>query len=288
MANGISETYSKIYTGYLLGNTLQVPNTGGNIYLGISTTIPAADGSNFTEVTDVSYERVEIPVATSSWTVANDKVIKNAKSFLFSDVDTEIDQIVAWGLYDASTGGNMFMWGTLKTPIRIKAGGGFYFPAHALEIYNDNSASTSPKGLLWANGQLNLLRGESVTPITHVYLGLGNKTPKIQAGGDIDFGEFSYPTYARVPIPVGSAEWEYDAVATRMIKNINEHRFVDDPASPDLVSQVQDVEWDIRSYAVFDSSSATHPLYAENLGDDAIAYDQDIPRIKAGKLQITE
>lgn len=290
MANNISTTYAQALLGTFLGTPVVVPNTANTIYLGLSSTIPAADGSNITELTDLSYARQPITVSSSSWTPASSRSITNAKPIEFSDFTADVPLAVAWVLYDALTGGNAFMWGSLETPRTFPAEDGCYFPANSIKLHNTSQSNTSPKGLTLANAQLNLLRGESPSAITHVYVGLGSKAVPSQAPNTaaVDFGEFTYGDYARIPIAVGAADWELDATNTRMVKNINEARFVIDPAAPDLQSQVNGVQWDIRSYAVFDSALATSPMYVENLADDAIAYDQDIPRIKPGKLQIAE
>lgn len=290
MANNISTLYAQNLLGLFLNQPIVVPNTLNNIYLGLSSTIPASDGTNITELTDVNYARQPIAISTVSWNPATNRSITNAKPIIFEDFAADVPIVVSWVLYDAATLGSAFMWGSLLTSRTIPAGYGVYFPANTIKINNVGQGTLSPKGLHWANAQLNLLRGESPSAVSHIWLGLGSKAVPTTAanGAAVDFGEFTFADYARVPIPVGATGFALDGINVRMVKNAEEIRFVQDPASPDLISQVQGVEWNIRSYALFDNELATTPLYVNNLGDDAIAYDQDIPRVKAGMLQITE
>lgn len=95
------------------------------LYIGLSTTPPNPDGTNFSEPSGNGYARVAVPNDTTWWydaTVANPAIKSNAIPILFNEATGPWGQVTHWGVFDAETGGNLLDWAPLTTPVTIDAG----------------------------------------------------------------------------------------------------------------------------------------------------------------------
>lgn len=102
--------------------TLDVPAT---LYVGLSTTPPNPDGSNFTEPSGNGYARVEVPNDTTWWydaTVGNPAVKANAVPILFPEATGPWGEVSHWGIFDAETGGELIDWAPLTMPMIVDVG----------------------------------------------------------------------------------------------------------------------------------------------------------------------
>lgn len=89
-----------------------LPN-GTNRYIALFTTSPDADGTGGTEATGYSYARK----AHSAWTnevVDGVTYRKNDGAIEFTALTGSISGVVAYGIYDASTSGNLLAFGPIK------------------------------------------------------------------------------------------------------------------------------------------------------------------------------
>ena len=80
-------------------------------YVALFTAVGTDAGSGFTEVSGGSYARVATSAGT--WNSASDtgpSTISNASSITFPTATSGWGTVVAWGLYDAPTGGNLLAW----------------------------------------------------------------------------------------------------------------------------------------------------------------------------------
>lgn len=96
-------------------------------YLGISTTVPSDDGSNFTEpVGGGSYARVALTNNTTNFPnadTANGVTSKaNGAKFTFPNPTGSWGTIVAFGFFTAVSGGTPEWWNGIDTSITPKAG----------------------------------------------------------------------------------------------------------------------------------------------------------------------
>jgi len=93
------------------------------IYIGLYTTAPT-DAGGGTEVSGGSYARVAVTQADTSWDapVAGDGHTQNSNDIVFPAPTADWGQVVAVGIFDASTGGNLLMWATLATPKTVNNG----------------------------------------------------------------------------------------------------------------------------------------------------------------------
>lgn len=99
-----------------------IPN-GSNVYVGLFTTLPAADGTGGVEATYDSYARV----AHSTWlskTIATSTVRREnigAVEMIALGLGGADQTIVGWGIWDASTSGNLRHWGPLRSASGVEA-----------------------------------------------------------------------------------------------------------------------------------------------------------------------
>ena len=90
------------------------------IYAALFTVTPSDDNSG-TEVSGGSYTRIEVPQLNSSWNLS-DGVYTNNNDITFPSATANWGTVVSFGLYDASTGGNLLIWGDLTTNKAINTG----------------------------------------------------------------------------------------------------------------------------------------------------------------------
>jgi hypothetical protein len=105
------------------GSTTYSPATW---YLGLSTTTPNDDGSNFTEPTGGSYARVSITNNTTNFPAATTSsgttTKSNGAAFTFANPTGSWGTVTYWGLFTASSGGTPEFTQALDNPVTIQSG----------------------------------------------------------------------------------------------------------------------------------------------------------------------
>lgn len=98
-----------------------------NTYLALFTTDPTAAGTG-TEVTGGSYARqsISMATATSTGTITSDAAIT------FTALPTAA--VTHYGIYDASTGGNLLLYGALPSSVIVNSGEQISFPTGNLDL----------------------------------------------------------------------------------------------------------------------------------------------------------
>ena len=118
-----------------------------NLYIGLFTLIPG-DSNSGTEVSTVgtAYTRIACnPSSSANWTTTqgtasapstgSSGTTSNLVDIVFPTPTADWGIITSFGLYDSITGGNLWYYGTLVTPITILAASGSKkFPAGSLVI----------------------------------------------------------------------------------------------------------------------------------------------------------
>lgn len=95
-------------------------------YIGLSSTTPTEAGANFTEPSSGSYARVATTGA--DWSAASgaapaSKTTSATKTFPEATADWSSGaNLTHFGLFDASTAGNLLLWGALTTAKPVLAG----------------------------------------------------------------------------------------------------------------------------------------------------------------------
>jgi hypothetical protein len=95
------------------------------IYVGLYTVTPS-DAGGGTEVTGGSYARAVSGTSApldANWTAASavDGITTNAVDVTFPAPTANWGNVVAFGIFDALTAGNLLVWGPLTTPKTINA-----------------------------------------------------------------------------------------------------------------------------------------------------------------------
>lgn len=95
-------------------------------YLGLSTTVPNEDGTNFTEPSGGSYARVAITNNVTSFPAASiengQTVKKNGAKFTFPNPSSSWGTIAYYGFFTAASGGTPQYFGPLDTTISPRNG----------------------------------------------------------------------------------------------------------------------------------------------------------------------
>ena len=107
---GLSNYFAQATLNDLVGKTA-MPALPANVYVALFTAVGADDGTGFTEVSGGSYTRVSTTGATwNAATGTSPSSISNASSITFPQSTASWGTVIAFGLYDASSAGNLLAW----------------------------------------------------------------------------------------------------------------------------------------------------------------------------------
>lgn len=128
MASATTSNY--LYTAYmnfiLRGGSFTPP---ASVYVALFTSAPSIVGTGGTEVASnatTKYARVEVRSVSSNWTApsGSNLEISNVNEITFAVPGDTWGTIVAAGLYDAATGGNLLWVGNIGTSKPVQNGDG--------------------------------------------------------------------------------------------------------------------------------------------------------------------
>lgn len=138
---------NKILDYYFRGLTISAPS---GLYVALFTVAPDDTGGG-TEVSGNAYARVNVAPSTTNWAATNGATTTtNPSSGTSGTTSNNIaitfpaatpgnwGTIVAQGIFDASTSGNLLFWGLLSASQVINAGGIFSFAISQLSLQIDN------------------------------------------------------------------------------------------------------------------------------------------------------
>lgn len=102
-------------------DTLEKPSA---LYIALFTTLPSEDGTGGVEIVGNGYARVGIVSADSNWTPPNagDGKFSNAIATAFPLPTADWGTVNGYGIYDASSAGNMWFYAPLTTPKNVTTG----------------------------------------------------------------------------------------------------------------------------------------------------------------------
>jgi len=103
------------------------------VYLALFTSNPGEDGDQTGEPSGNDYERVAITSAMGATTLATGKAV-NEQIIQFPTASGAWGVCTHWGILDASSDGNMLLYGALNTAMNIGTGDGPPIAEGALEI----------------------------------------------------------------------------------------------------------------------------------------------------------
>lgn len=138
-----TNTLENSILNHLLRNTAWT-SPGTNVYVGLITAITNGETGSVTEVSGGSYARVQVQ-GTSAWVAPAGSGTDNVSTITFPAASANWGEVIAAGIWDASTAGNLLAWGYLGTQ-RFA-----FTAAAATEVFN-------APGTAFANGDRVVLR----------------------------------------------------------------------------------------------------------------------------------
>lgn len=134
MAGSKSDYLENALLDHVLGSDDYTPPA--NVYIALFTVAPSDSGGG-TEVSGNNYSRVEVANNTTNWPAASGGVKSNGAVITFPEASGSWGTVVAFGIFDASTNGNLLYWADLTTSKAIGAGDTARFPASSIQITED-------------------------------------------------------------------------------------------------------------------------------------------------------
>lgn len=131
---GFSDYLELEVLDHLFGaSTFTPPST---LHVALFTVAPTDSGGG-TEVAGNNYSRVAVANNTSNWETAASGQTSNKTAITFPVASGSWGTIVAFGLYDASSAGNLLAWAALGTAKVVGSGQAAQFAANQLVITLD-------------------------------------------------------------------------------------------------------------------------------------------------------
>lgn len=134
MAGRKSRYLSNKLLNLLNGATLATPSY---YFLALFTTLPGADDTGGVEATGSGYARLQITPNTTNFPTTTSGSLSNGANFAMAAATgdwSSAANIVGWGLFDASTSGNLWYSGPVTVPAPVLNGQTATIPATDLTI----------------------------------------------------------------------------------------------------------------------------------------------------------
>jgi hypothetical protein len=131
-----SDYFENKVLDWAFGATIYTPSS--TLYIALSTGIPTDDaGGGFLEPAGNAYARVSMTNNKTNWTTAANGALENATSITFPTATGNWGTVTHFGIYDASTVGNILGSGALTLSKTITSGDTASFSSGALDITLD-------------------------------------------------------------------------------------------------------------------------------------------------------
>ena len=134
MAGSKSDYLENKLLDHVLGNVAYTAPT--TVYVALYTVAPADSGGG-TEVSGGGYARVAVANNSTNWPAASGGSKSNGVDITFPTATADWGTVVAFGIFDASTGGNLLYWATLTTSKSVLNGDTAKFSAGSITITED-------------------------------------------------------------------------------------------------------------------------------------------------------
>ena len=109
-------------------------------WVGVSSTAPAEDGTNFTEPSGNNYGRASVANSAANWPAASGSQKSNGTVISFLEATGDWvggSPLTHFGIFDAVSGGNLILFGSLTTPKTIGLGDTLRFNTDELVVTAD-------------------------------------------------------------------------------------------------------------------------------------------------------
>jgi hypothetical protein len=118
---------------HILGGSVYTPPS--TVYFALYTAAPS-DAGGGTEVNTGGYTRVAVPNNLTNWPAATNGTKRNANTITFPEAQATWGNIVAIGIHDAATAGNLLFW-TAITSRQVVSGDIPRFNAQGVSVTLD-------------------------------------------------------------------------------------------------------------------------------------------------------
>ena len=108
----------------------------GSVYIALYTVAPSDTGGG-TEVTGGSYARATVTNNATNWPAASGGAKSNGTEITFTTATASWGTVVAFGILDADSSGNLLVWATLTTNKTIDLGDTAKFAVGELDYTED-------------------------------------------------------------------------------------------------------------------------------------------------------
>lgn len=120
---------------HILGNTAYT--APATVHIALFTTSPGDDGTGGTEVSGNNYSRVSVTNNTTNWPNASGGAKANGTAITFATPSGTWGTVTSFGIYDASTGGNLLYFGNLTSNQTVNTGNTVSFAVGDLDVTED-------------------------------------------------------------------------------------------------------------------------------------------------------
>jgi len=134
MAGSKSDFLEDEINDHVLGNAAYT--APANTFIALFTAAPT-DAGGGTEATGGSYARLSITNNATNWPASSAGLKSNGTDFTFVEATASWGTIVAMGIFDAISAGNLLYWGDLTTNKSIDNGDTARFATGDIDIQED-------------------------------------------------------------------------------------------------------------------------------------------------------
>jgi len=134
VAGGKSDFLENELLDHVLGNAAY--SAPATIYVALYTVTPS-DAGGGTEATGGSYARKAVTNNATNWPAAAGGAKANGTLIEFVEATADWGEVVAFGLFDALSGGNLMYWGPISPSKTVSSGDTPKFKAGDLALTED-------------------------------------------------------------------------------------------------------------------------------------------------------
>jgi hypothetical protein len=134
MAGSKSDYLENKLLDHVLGNAAYT--APATVYIALYTTAPT-DAGGGTEVSGGSYARKDVTNNSTNWPAASGGAKSNGTEITFATATADWGTVVAFGIFDQLTSGNLLYWATLTTSKSILNGDTAKFAVGDIDITED-------------------------------------------------------------------------------------------------------------------------------------------------------
>lgn len=253
-----SNYFENLMLNLMRGQSITAP---ANLYLALFLSNPSDTGSEGTEITYSGYQRMPItfsaPAASGSGLS-----MQNTSLITFAESTVSAGSVTYVAVYDSLTGGNMWLYGQLDTPLNVQPNVSPVFRAGSVTWIWTGNLST-----YYRTAIMNSLRGTNVSGFSP-YLAFCSGDPT--GSGN----EFSGNNYARVAVTMTAPTQQSSGTAQSQ-------------NSSDVISPIATGAWGVYdTAAIYDASSSGNAFMVIPTGNSYTINTGYSITCQSGSLQV--